>query len=107
MTLPALFDPAPVHKKPSRHALSETEAIDIWIARWLRVPRKIIVARYSCDPRRLYEIWEGRKHPESRAKALERFQREYPGLLDRVDFSRHRRIPRNPTSKDQLALFDE
>jgi len=41
-----------------RRPLGETDAVDIWIARWLRVRRKELVARYGCDPRRLYEIWE-------------------------------------------------
>jgi hypothetical protein len=33
--------------------LSEADAIDIWIARWLRIRRKDLIARYGCDPRRL------------------------------------------------------
>ena len=102
----ALFDHAPQQRKSVR-ALSEADAIDIWIARWLRMRRKDIIARYGCDPRRLYEIWEGKKHPASRDKALERFQRDYPELWDRVDFSCHRRIPRNHPNDDQMALFDE
>src|SRR5262245_39563563 len=34
--------------------LTEQDAIDIWIARWLRIRRKDILLRYGCDPRRLY-----------------------------------------------------
>ena len=90
-----------------KRALSEVDAIDIWIARWLRIRRKDILARYGCDPRRIYEVWEGAKHPASRAKALERFQIEYPSLMDRVDFGSHQRIPRNEASPDQLTLFDD
>ena len=97
---------APRPRQPKR-ALSESDAIDIWIARWLRIRRKDILARYGCDPRRLYEIWEGAKYPASRAKALERFEAEYPTLMDRVDFGGHRRIPRNDKSPDQLTLFDD
>lgn len=88
-------------------ALSEADAVDIWIARWLRIRRKDILTRYGCDPRRLYEVWEGRKHPASRSKALEIFKADYPGLLDRVDFGRHQRIPRAFDSPDQLSLFEE
>ena len=101
-----LFDQTPAPNKNVR-ALSEADAIDIWIARWLNVRRKDILARYGCDPRRLYEIWEGKKHPASRSKAFERFLRHYPGLEDRVDFSPHRRIPRDLQKKDQLNLFGE
>ncbi len=88
-------------------ALSETDAIDIWIARWLRVRRKDIVARYRCDPRRIYEVWEGRKHPAARAKALEKFQTEHPNLMDRVDFGPHQRVPRRVAGPDQLSLFGD
>jgi len=102
-----LSDHLPKSPRVAR-GLSEDDAIDIWIARWLRARRKDIVARYGCDPRRIYEIWEGKKHPASRSKALERFKRDYPELQDRVDFGRHRRIPRKTApSDDQLTLFDE
>ena len=47
----------PAVKRP----LAEADAVDIWIARWLRVRRKELVARYACDPRRLYEIWEEKR----------------------------------------------
>ncbi len=106
MIMVLLSDYMPLMQKKVR-ALSEADAIDIWIARWLNVRRKDIVARYGCDPRRIYEIWEGTKHPASRAKAFERFLHRYPGLQDRIDFGRHRRIPRNALNKDQLNLFDD
>lgn len=112
MTVVSLFQTAsnekiaPVQRRAKR-ALSESDAVDIWIARWLRIRRKDLLQRYGCDPRRIYEIWEGVKHPASRSKALQRFQAEYPDLMDRVDFGGHRRIPRNEASPDQLTLFDE
>src|SRR6185295_6384401 len=77
-----------------RKALTEADAVDIWIARWLRIRRKDLIARYGCDPRRLYEIWEETRFPGSRAKAKELFRERYPGLQDRIDFGLHRRIPR-------------
>ena len=91
----------------AKRALSEADAIDIWIARWLRIRRKDILARHGCDPRRIYEIWEGAKHPASRTKALARFEADHPNLMDRVDFGSHQRIPRNEASPDQLTLFDD
>lgn len=85
--------------------LSEKDAVDIWIARWLRVRRKDLLARYDCDPRRLYEIWEGLRYPRSREKALVEFSTRFPQLVDHVDPSPHRRLPLRTRSPDQLNLF--
>jgi hypothetical protein len=95
----------PTHRG-HRRSLSETDAIDIWIARWLRIRRKDLLIRYGCDPRRLYEIWEERRFPGSRAKALALFTERHPGLADRVDFGLHRRIPRTIPAELQPGLFD-
>ena len=89
-----------------RHTLSEADAVDIWIARWLRIRRKDLLLRYGCDPRRLYEIWEEKRFPGSRAKALAVFGERHPGLADRIDFGLHRRIPRRPPPELQPGLFD-
>ena len=59
----------PVGRRP----LGEADAVDIWIARWLRIRRKDMLIRYGCDPRRLYEIWEEKRFVGSRAKALKLF----------------------------------
>ena len=66
--------PQPLARQP----LTEADAVAIWIARWLRIRRKDLVRRYGCDPRRLYEIWEGERFPDARAKALELFEARYP-----------------------------
>jgi hypothetical protein len=89
-----------------RRRLEESDAVDIWIARWLRIRPKHLVRRYGCDPRRLYEIWEERRFPGSRAKALEIFSSQYPGLIDRIDYGSHRSIPRRPPPEIQPSLFD-
>lgn len=85
--------------------LTEADAIELWLARWLKTPRKIIRSRYACDPRRIYEVWEGVRFPASRAKALDRLRAAYPGLADHVDISRHKRIGRG-SHPGQLSLFD-
>ena len=85
--------------------LTEKDAIDIWIARWLRIRRKDLLARYGCDPRRLYEIWEESRFPSARAKAIEQFRLLHPGLVDRIDYGRHQRISRT-VHPDQLGLFE-
>lgn len=79
--------------------LTETDAIEIWIARWLRIRRKDLIARYGCDSRRLYEIWWGDRFPQAKDKARELFAERYPGLVDRTTFG-YRRIPRNPARPD-------
>lgn len=90
-----------------RRSLSEADAIDIWIARWLRIRRRDLLIRYGCDPRRLYEIWEQKRFPASRAKALALFTERHPDLADRIDFGLHRRIPRAIPSELQPGLFDQ
>jgi hypothetical protein len=102
MALAFLKSPPP-ERQP--RPLTELDAIDIWIARWLKIRRRDLVRRYGCDPRRLYEIWEGVRHPGARDKALDVFRERYPTLLDRVDFGPHRRVTRMP-HPDQLGLFE-
>jgi len=97
---------APAREAASR-PLGEAEAIEIWIARWLRVRRKDLMARYGCDPRQLYAIWWGEKFPGSREKAEAAFRARHPGIVDRVSFG-YRRIPRGPAKEpdEQLSLFE-
>jgi hypothetical protein len=91
--------------RPAVKALSEADAIDIWIKRWLRIRVTDIRKHYGCDSRRLYEVWEGTKHPAARAKAEARFRQDHPGIVDRIDYGAHIRI-RKQDSPDQLGLFD-
>lgn len=95
--------PAERHAGPSR-PLTESDAIDIWIARWLRVRQKDLLDRYRCDSRRLYEIWWGERFPGSRRKATEKFKQLHPSLAERTVFG-YRRIPRGDHDT-QPDLFD-
>lgn len=85
--------------------LTEKDAIEIWIARWLRVRRADLLKRYDCDPRRIYEIWEGVRFPLAREKALAAFSTRYPQLAGHIDSSLHKRLPSKSRSPDQLNLF--
>ena len=110
LQLPALRSVAqarPQHVPPivPPRPLTETDAIDIWIARWLRIRRKDLLDRYGCDPRRLYEIWEEERFGGARAKAIDLFRERYPALIDRIDYGRHKRISR-ADHPDQLRLFE-
>lgn len=82
--------------------------MEIWIARWLRMRPKHLVARFGCDPRRLYEIWWGQRFPGSRARAERAFRERHPELVERTSGFGYRRIPRVVASEDarQLTLFD-
>jgi hypothetical protein len=86
--------------------LTRADAVDIWIARWLRIRRKDLLQRYKCDPRRLYDIWEEKRFPGTRDKAAELFAVRHPNLVDRIDFGPHRRVPRRPPAELQPGLFD-
>lgn len=98
-----LEEPPPtLAKKP----LSEEDAVAIWIARWLKIRPSVLVKRYGCDPRRLYEIWEETRFPGSRKRALIELQARFPGLNERIDPGPHRRVPL-AIHPDQLSLFPE
>ena len=86
--------------------MTEDDAVDIWIARWMHIRRKDIRLRYDCDPRRLYEIWEGTRFPASRERAWAVFQERFPTLTGQVDSSHHRRISRTVPPELQPGLFD-
>ena len=90
----------------ARRPLTEDDAVDIWIARWLRIRPVDLQRRYACDPRRLYEIWEEARFPGSRARALEEFQARFPGLEARFDPGPHRRLSL-AVHPGQLCLFSD
>ncbi len=87
----------------SSGALTERDAIEIWIARWLRVRPKHLAQRYNCDSRRLYEIWWGHRFPGSRRKAEQLFRERYPANVERTGFG-YKRIPRVAASEERLQL---
>jgi hypothetical protein len=101
-TLAAPQDDGPVQPRP----LTEADAIEIWIARWLRIRPKHLIARYGCASRRLYEIWWGDRFPGSRKKAEKLFRERYPAAVERTGFG-YRRIPRVAEHDEarQMSLF--
>jgi hypothetical protein len=99
------LQPPPPGTPTPRRALTHGDAVEIWIARWLRTPQRQLLARYGCDPRRLYEIWQEDKFPGSRDAALAELFARFPTTRDRFDPGAHRPIPRS-SHPDQLALFD-
>jgi len=103
LLVPTICEPSSSNREPVR--LREADAIEIWIARWLRVPLKVLIGRYHCDSRRLYEVWWGERFAASRAKAEAEFRIRYPGLADRTSYG-YRRIPRDRPGDGQLGFFE-
>ncbi|HPG88170.1 MAG TPA: hypothetical protein PLD46_00840 [Hyphomicrobium sp.] len=101
MAIAFLVEPPPAL---ARRPLTEADAVDIWIARFLRVRPKDLVRRYACDPRRLYEIWEETRFPGTRATALALLSERYPSASGRFDPGPHRRISNEPDPR-QMSLF--
>jgi hypothetical protein len=99
------FDHPPPAPAPAVRPLTHADAVDIWIARWLKVRRRDLLQRYGCDPRRLYEIWQEDRFAGSRDAALAVFRDRYPFLTDRIDAGPHTRVPKTP-HPDQLQLFE-
>ena len=96
----------PPIERPPVKALTEVDAVDIWIKRWLRIRVTDIRKHYGCDSRRLYEVWEESKFPRARAKAEALFRERHPGIVDRIDYGVHVRISKEE-HPDQLGLFEE
>jgi hypothetical protein len=66
----------------SSRQLTLSEAIETWILRHSGEHIARICAKYDVDPRRLYEVWEEKKHEGSRKKAEEIINRNLPdGML--------------------------
>lgn len=104
-TLPISSFPEVPTFRPAHRPITDADAIDIWIARWLRIRPRDLILRYGCDPRRLYEVWQEERFPGSRAKALELFLARYPALADRIDPGPHVRLSK-AAHPDQMRLFD-
>jgi hypothetical protein len=103
-TAPSAVTPgAPIKAKP--RTLTEADAIEIWIARWLRMRPKDLMQRFGCDSRRLYDIWWGQAFPGSRSRAKKVFVERYPGAADSTVFG-YRKIPRGGADPRQATLFD-
>ena len=97
--------PAQREAKAKPRSLTEADAIEIWIARWLRSRPKDLMQRYGCDSRRLYDIWWGQAFPGSRARAKQAFIERYPNAAESTVFG-YRKIPRGGNDPRQTTLFD-
>lgn len=97
---------AALDQRPTR--LAERDAIEIWHARWFKIPHAKICRRYNMDSRRIYEVWEEKTFIGSRQKAWALLVEKHPEHSDRIDNGRHRSVSRRGVEIDQHPrLFDE
>jgi hypothetical protein len=88
-----------------RRALSEADAVEIWIGRWLRIRPIDLAQRLQCSPDQFYPIWWGKAFPASRSRAERVFRERFPAAVDRTAFG-YRRIPVGPQADPrQGSLF--
>ena len=90
-------------------SFTRKQALEIWHARWLKIPIKSLVPQYAADPRRFYEVWEEQVHPGTRMEAFADFQAKYPSTARNVSPDPHvptRHVVTRETDKNQLGLFD-
>lgn len=80
------------------------QAVVIWIAHWLGLPKQRLAERYDVDRRRIYEIIEFRRHPASYEHARRIFAALYPQRVATTRFESHRRTGRW-VIPGQLDLF--
>jgi hypothetical protein len=85
--------------------LSVKEAVSIWIERAKGLKIREICAKHDIDPRRVYEVFEGRVHPASLGQAREELKRIAPALALKLHHHKpSRKVIKVPTTT-QRDLF--
>ena len=65
-------------------ALSVKDAVDIWVERARGFKIREIGAKHEIDPRRIYEVFEGKVHPESLTLAKAELAKTFPLLAKKL-----------------------
>jgi hypothetical protein len=65
-------------------ALSVKDAVNIWVERARGFKIREIGAKHEIDPRRIYEIFEGKVHPESLSLAKAELAKSSPLLAQKL-----------------------
>ena len=92
---------------------SDTQAKEIWKAKWRRETVQSLVARYGENTLRFYEVWEEKRNAGTRLEAFEEFKFESPTLAGAIDPSPHkptrkvvmRSAANSDESVEQIELF--
>jgi hypothetical protein len=88
-----------------RRVLTEADAVEIWIGRWLRIRPIDLARQLRCEADQFYPIWWGKAFPGSRARAEKAFRERFPNAVDSTTFS-YRKIPVGPHADPrQGSLF--
>lgn len=87
--------------------LTEDEAIEGTIERWMGAKVRDLSSKYDVDPRRWYEVWQGQVFPDSRKKAYDMLCRLNPEIARKVDpsFLKPKFKMVSKTNLDQLDFF--
>ncbi|MGS4887180.1 hypothetical protein [Roseibium sp. MB-4] len=87
--------------------LTEQEAINGTIERWLGAKVRDLSSKYDVDPRRWYEVWRGEAYPNARSQAYEILADKYPEIAKETDPSflkpKFKMVPRGDSK--QLDFF--
>lgn len=68
----------------SNGKLTLSEAIESTIERWQGSKVRDLGAKYDVDPRRLYEVWQGKSHPSALLIAYKKFLAINPEAAKKV-----------------------
>ena len=85
--------------------LTDKQAVVVWIAHWLGIPKQRLAERYLGDRRRIYEVVMFQKHHRAYDDARRIYRALWPGRVARTDFSEHKRKARW-TVPGQMDLFE-
>lgn len=90
----------------SNPRLTHKQAVVVWIAHWLGLPKQRLADRYRVDRRRIYEVVMFQKHHRAYDEARRIYRALWPQRVARTDFSEHKRKARW-TVPGQMDLFGE
>jgi hypothetical protein len=97
--------PAPIIRDIRPTRLSAKDAIDIWLAHWLKIPHGQIIQRYNVDARRIYEVWWEEAFIGSRQTAWAKLLADHPERATSIDNGRLPRFERHPERDQHPSLF--
>src|SRR3954453_22808111 len=77
----------PTHlSKEDGMAVTVKQAVSFWVERAKGLKIREITAKHDVDPRRIYEVFEGKIHPESMDAARGELQKIAPALAANIQF---------------------
>lgn len=87
--------------------LTRTEAEKSWVLKAAGVKLRDIHSRFDVDPRRLYEVWEGKVHLGSSQRGRKIYERLFKEQAEAALFAKHvpkLRVNRRPPDINEPRL---